>query len=91
MHLERFEPRRYMAIDRTAAYNLELTAAGRSRSRKGSLLGILDKTMTAMGSRMLRSWIEQPLQDPAEIEQRLDGVEQLCQAHGADALRELEV
>lgn len=89
MHLERFEPRRYMAIDRTAAYNLELTAAGRSRSRKGSLLGILDKTMTAMGSRMLRSWIEQPLQDPAEIEQRLDGVEQLCaKPMEADALRE---
>ncbi len=52
---------RYLALDRVALRNLELTETNRGRSRRGSLLGILDRTRTSMGSRLLRSWIERPL------------------------------
>lgn len=87
LKLQRFEPQRYMTVDHVAAYNLELTESGRSRSRKGSLLWTLDKTVTAMGSRMLRSWIERPLMEKEEIEERLDGVAQLKESPmEADAL-----
>ena len=89
LSLKLFEPQQYMTIDRVAAYNLELVQSGRGRSRRGSLLWILDKTSTAMGSRMLRSWIERPLMDPQQIAQRLDGVEQLKGSPmEADALRQ---
>ena len=49
---------RTMLLDRNTRRNLELTESMRSRSRKGSLLWLLDKTSTAMGGRLLRSWIE---------------------------------
>ena len=89
LSLKLFEPQQYMTIDRVAAYNLELVQSGRGRSRRGSLLWILDKTSTAMGSRMLRSWIERPLMNPEQIAQRLDGVEQLKGSPmEADALRQ---
>lgn len=52
-----------MLLDRNTRRNLELTESIRGRSRKGSLLWLLDKTSTAMGGRLLRSWIEQPLVD----------------------------
>ena len=72
-----FDSTRYMTLDRTASQNLELTQTVRGQSRKGSLLGVLDNTVTAMGSRMLRSWIEQPLISKEEIEERLNAVEAL--------------
>ena len=72
-----YESEKYMALDKVALRNLELTEASRTKARRGSLLWILDRTETAMGSRMLRSWIERPLQQKDEIEARLDAVAQL--------------
>jgi len=69
---------RYMQIDANSRRNLELTQPIRSESgKKGTLLNLLDKTGTAMGGRLLRSWIDQPLQDPNEINMRLSAVEEL--------------
>ena len=70
-----YESVRSLALDRSALRNLELTETARGKSRRGSLLWILDKTRTAMGSRLLRSWIERPLREQAAIEARLDAVE----------------
>ncbi|WP_026477851.1 DNA mismatch repair protein MutS [Alkaliphilus transvaalensis] len=66
-----------MVLDLTTRTNLELTETIRSRSKKGSLLWVLDKTQTAMGGRMIRKWIEEPLLNPIKINQRLDAVEAL--------------
>ena len=73
---ERYNNGMYMALDKVALRNLELTETSRGQMRKGSLLWILDQTKTAMGSRLLRSWIERPLLSKEEIERRLDAVEQ---------------
>ncbi len=70
-----------MLLDRNTRRNLELTESMRSRSRKGSLLWLLDKTSTAMGGRTLRAWIEQPLTDKAQIERRLDAVGEFAGQH----------
>ncbi len=67
----------YMALDRTARRNLELTDTIRGGSRKGTLLGLLDKTATAMGGRMLRAWIEQPLCVLEAIRERQSAVGEL--------------
>ena len=67
----------YMLIDRATRRNLELTETMRDKTKKGSLLWVLDKTKTAMGARMLRSAICQPLLDKAEIEKRLDAIEEI--------------
>ncbi len=65
----------YMNIGITTRRNLELTETMRNGERKGSLMWVIDKTKTAMGRRKLRSWIEQPLLDPAAVLARLDAVE----------------
>lgn len=84
----RYESQRYMTLDRVALRNLELTQTARGKSRRGSLLWILDRTGTAMGSRLLRSWIERPLREKDAIEARLDAVEALMQnPMAADELR----
>ena len=70
-----------MLIDRNTRRNLELTESMRGRSRKGSLLWLLDKTSTAMGGRLLRSWIEQPLVNREKILRRLDAVEEFSDQH----------
>lgn len=67
----------YMIIDSSTRRNLELTETIRDKNKKGSLLWVLDKCRTAMGSRMLRSYIEQPLIDKDKINSRLDAVEAL--------------
>ena len=67
----------FMLLDVSSRRNLELTETMREKSRKGSLLWVLDKTQTAMGARLLRKWIEQPLLSAEEIQKRLDGVEEL--------------
>ncbi len=67
----------YLELDLTARRNLELCETMREKKKQGSLLGVIDKTKTAMGSRTLRSWIEQPLVDVNAINERLDSVEQL--------------
>ncbi len=79
-HLYPYLTSRFMLLDASTRRNLELTETLREKQKRGSLLWVLDKTKTAMGARMLRSWIEQPLIDAAEMEQRLDAVEALCQA-----------
>ena len=68
---------RTMLLDQNTRRNLELTESLRGDRRKGTLLHLLDKTSTAMGGRMLRSWVEQPLLDEREINSRLDAVEEL--------------
>ena len=70
---------RYMVLDQSAITNLELVKTARGGARKGSLLGVIDKTMSAMGARQLKSWTEQPLLDEDEINNRLDAVEYLAQ------------
>lgn len=67
----------YMMIDRSTRKNLELTASIRDGGRWGTLIWVLDRTKTAMGGRLMRTWIDQPLTDPGRINERLDGVEEL--------------
>jgi DNA mismatch repair protein MutS len=67
----------FMFIDATTRRNLELTQTARDKSFPGSLLWVLDRTKTSMGSRLLRQWILQPLLDVELIGQRLGGVEEL--------------
>ena len=84
-----YESERYMALDRVALRNLELTESIRGKGRKGTLLGVLDKTKTSMGGRYLRGLIERPLYDKDAIHARLDAVEQFVEnPMSADALRE---
>lgn len=76
-HVEYYLSGRYLELDLTARRNLELTQTLRGKDKKGSLLWVMDKTRTAMGSRMLRAWMEKPLRNPNEIRQRLDAVKEL--------------
>jgi DNA mismatch repair protein MutS len=64
----------FMVLDAATRRNLELTETLRTSQVKGSLLGVLDQTVTPMGARLLRQWVNQPLLDQAGIEQRLDRV-----------------
>ncbi len=79
-HLSRLVPYvtgKYMVLDGATRRNLELTETLREKKKHGSLLGVLDKTKTAMGARTLRKYIEQPLIDKKAINRRLDMVEEL--------------
>ena len=76
-HLELYYSSDYMIIDSSTRRNLELTETMRDSSKRGSLLWVLDKTKTAMGARMLRSFIETPLMDISRINDRLDAVDSL--------------
>ena len=73
--LQYYTTGRFMELDLDARRNLELTETMRSKEKRGSLLWVLDKTHTAMGGRMLRSWLEKPLLDPGEITRRHGAVE----------------
>ena len=75
--LQYYTTGRFMELDLDARRNLELTETMRSKEKKGTLLWVLDKTHTAMGGRMLRSWLEKPLLDPVEITRRHAAVEDL--------------
>ena len=75
--LEFYVSGRFMELDLSARRNLELTETMRAGEKRGSLLWVLDHTKTAMGSRMLRSWLEKPLLSPKRINARLDAVEEL--------------
>ena len=68
---------RYMALDINARRNLEITEKMRDKSKKGTLLWVLDKTATSMGGRLLRRWLNDPLIDVKEINRRLDSVKEL--------------
>lgn len=68
---------KYMLLDSSSRRNLELCETLREKQKRGSLLWVLDKTKTAMGARMLRSYVEQPLIQKSEIIERLNAVEEL--------------
>lgn len=67
----------YMDIDSSTRRNLEITETMREKARRGSLLGVLDRTKTSMGARKLKQWLEKPLINPIEINKRLYSVEEL--------------
>lgn len=80
----------YMTLDAATRRTLELTRTWRDGNVRGSLLWVLDETQTAMGARLLRRWIEQPLLDKDAIQARLDAVEALVVRHDVrTALRDL--
>ena len=68
---------KYMALDVNSRRNLEITEKMRDKSKKGTLLWVLDKTSTSMGGRLLRRWLSDPLIDALEINRRLDAVKEL--------------
>ena len=68
---------KYMSLDINARRNLEVTEKMRDKSKKGTLLWVLDKTSTSMGGRLLRRWLNDPLIDTLEINKRLDAVKTL--------------
>ncbi|MCM1551625.1 MAG: DNA mismatch repair protein MutS [Butyrivibrio sp.] len=76
-HIYPYITSKYMLLDSSTRRNLELTETLREKQKRGSLLWVLDKTKTAMGGRLLRSYIEQPLINKEEMEKRLDAIEEL--------------
>ena len=76
-HIYPYVTSKFMLLDSSSRRNLELAETLREKQKRGSLLWVLDKTKTAMGGRMLRSYVEQPLIDKNEIEKRLDAVDEL--------------
>ena len=68
---------KYMSLDINARRNLEITEKLRDKSKKGTLLWVLDKTATSMGGRLLRRWLNNPLINPKQIGKRLDAVSEL--------------
>ena len=74
-NVKKYTTNKYMSLDISSRRNLELTETIREKSKKGSLLWVLDKTKTPMGARLIRKWIEQPLIDKEDIENRLLAVE----------------
>ena len=75
--IDRFTDAEFVRMDLTARRNLELLQTMRNGEKRGSLLWVLDKTKTAMGKRLIREWIEQPLLNPPQIIKRLNAVEEL--------------
>lgn len=76
-HITAYTTGKYMMLDSSTRRNLELCETLREKQKRGSLLWVLDKTKTAMGARMLRKYVEQPLIEKKEILRRLDAVEEL--------------
>ncbi|MEE1161204.1 MAG: hypothetical protein U0K70_04005 [Acutalibacteraceae bacterium] len=76
--LDVYSGNQYMRLDMTAIRNLELSETMRTKSKKGSLLWVLDKTKTAMGKRLIRSWLQKPLINITGINLRQNAVEELC-------------
>ena len=76
-HLNVYDTAGHMALDKATIKNLELTETLFEKKIHGSLLGVLDKTQTAMGSRKMKQWLREPLNHLAEIRERLDAVELL--------------
>ncbi|MDP8214958.1 MAG: DNA mismatch repair protein MutS [Candidatus Euphemobacter frigidus] len=72
-----FSSKEFMVMDAVSQSNLEIIEPLRGGDRKATLLGVLDRTVTSMGSRTLRAWLLQPLLAPESIKNRLDGVEEL--------------
>jgi len=74
-HIVPYTTNKFMMLDSSTRRNLELEETMREKQKRGSLLGVLDKTKTAMGARMLRSFVTQPLIEKKKIEERLEAVE----------------
>ncbi len=74
-----YEMGKHMSLDKATLRNLEITETLYEKRVQGSLLGVLDKTGTAMGSRKMKQWLREPLNNAAEINLRLDAVEELTQ------------
>ena len=92
--LQYYTTGRFMELDLDARRNLELTETMRSKEKKGTLLWVLDKAQTAMGGRLIRSWLEKPLLDPIEIGRRQGAVEELvnspiCRGELIEALKDV--
>jgi DNA mismatch repair protein MutS len=75
--LQTYHTRHFMVLDDATRRNLELTATLQEGKKRGSLLGVLDRTVTAMGGRMLRHWIHYPLIDQEQILQRQNAIAEL--------------
>ncbi len=75
--IKMYSIKKYMSLNCTARRNLELTEKMNDKSKKGTLLWVLDRTYTSMGGRLLRKWINEPLIDVIEINKRLNAVEEL--------------
>ena len=75
--IKMYSTSKYMSLNITSRKNLELTEKMNDKGKKGTLLWVLDKTYTSMGGRLLRKWINEPLIDVAEINKRLNAVEEL--------------
>ncbi len=78
-HIRPYQSSKYMLLDRNTRRNLELVETLREKQKRGSLLWVLDRTKTAMGARLLRSSLEQPLIDERELTRRYDALEELNQ------------
>lgn len=76
-HIELYQEKQYMRLDFNTQRNLELTETMIGKEKKGSLLWVLDKTKTAMGKRLIRSWLEHPLMNISTINNRQSAVEEL--------------
>ncbi len=76
-HISPYTTNKYMLIDSSSRRNLELTETLREKQKRGSLLWVLDKTKTAMGARLLRTYVEQPLLSVEEIHARYDSISEL--------------
>lgn len=76
-HISIYNPMEYMVLDMFTRINLELTQTMRGSKKKGSLLHVLDKTSTAMGGRLLRKYVEEPLVNKKRIDERLDVIEEI--------------
>lgn len=87
--LNYYEPNKYMILDIYTRNNLEIHETIIKRDRKGALIGILDKTSTSMGGRLLKKWLDQPLLNIKEIERRLDVVE--CFVNNIELMDDVKV
>ncbi len=76
-HVNIYNPNEYMVLDFFTRTNLELTETIRGSKKKGSLLHVLDKTSTAMGGRLLRKYVEEPLVNKEKINERLDVIQEI--------------
>ncbi len=88
--LETYSLDNFLVVDEISRQNLELTRNIRTGARRGTLLGVLDRTRTAMGARLLQDWLRNPLRERAPIEERLDAVAEVKEKNGVRTeLREL--
>ncbi len=74
-NIKKYEIEKYMQLDIQTRRNLEILESNREKTKKGSLLWVLDKTVTAMGGRLLRDWVQNPLLEKDMIEKRQNSIE----------------